>query len=143
MNQNFANPEELEQALGATAWLWLETYEHTLSMPLGQLLDRYKTAIEVGISLGIQADTTSTVEWAKKHINEGYRRIKLKIKPSWNTQILEATCQMFPNIRLTIDANSAYTLASTAKLQSLDAFNLPYMKQPLAWNNLYEEHWDE
>ncbi len=148
LGKTFANPEDLNDALGSfrgnrmaramvemAAW---DLWARMLGVPLGTLLGGRKTQVEVGVSLGIQADEAATVDAVRRHVEQGYRRIKLKIKPGWDLQPVRATREAFPDIRLTVDANSAYTLADTARLRALDAFDLTYIEQPLAWDDLVD-----
>lgn len=148
LGKTFANPEALHDALGGfrgnkmaramvemAAW---DLWARTLDVPLGTLLGGRKEQVEVGVSLGIQKDEAATVDIVGKHVEQGYRRIKLKIKPGWDIQPVRATREAFPDIRLTVDANSAYSLADTAKLRALDEFGLTYIEQPLAWDDLVD-----
>jgi len=148
LGKTFANPEDLEAALGGfrgnkmaramvemAAW---DLWARMLEVPLGTLLGGRKTEVEVGVSLGIQADEAATVDVVRRHVEQGYRRIKLKIKPGWDIQPVRATREAFPDIRLTVDANSAYTLADTGRLRALDEFGLTYIEQPLAWDDLVD-----
>ncbi len=148
LGKTFANPEALNDALGsfrgnkmARAMLEMAAWDlwaRQLNVPLGTLLGGRKDQVEVGVSLGIQADEQATVEVVRKHVEQGYRRIKLKIKPNWDIQPVRATREAFPDIRLTVDANSAYTLADTGRLRALDAYNLIYIEQPLAFDDLVD-----
>lgn len=146
LGKSFANPEALHDALGGfrgnkmarsmvemAAW---DLWARTLEVPLGTLLGGRKEQVEVGVSLGIQADEQATVDIVRKHVEQGYRRIKLKIKPGWDIQPVRATREAFPDIKLTVDANSAYTLADTGRLRILDEYDLVYIEQPLAWDDL-------
>lgn len=148
LGKTFANPEDLEAALGGfrgnkmaramvemAAW---DLWARMLDVPLGTLLGGRKTEVEVGVSLGIQPDEAATVDVVRRHVEQGYRRIKLKIKPGWDIQPVRATREAFPDIRLTVDANSAYTLADTGRLRALDEFGLTYIEQPLAWDDLVD-----
>ncbi|WP_102127324.1 o-succinylbenzoate synthase [Deinococcus planocerae] len=148
LGRTFANPEAVEAALGTfrgnrmaramvemAAW---DLWARTLGAPLGTLLGGHKTEVEVGVSLGIQADEAATVEVVRRHVEQGYRRIKLKIKPGWDVQPVRAAREAFPDIRLTVDANSAYTLADSGRLAALDEFDLTYIEQPLAWDDLVD-----
>jgi O-succinylbenzoate synthase len=105
-------------------------------VPLGKSLGGTREAIEVGVSLGISPTAQDTVENVRKHVGEGYRRIKLKIEPGWDAEPLEAVRDAFPDVVLTVDANAAYTLADADTLRSLDAFALDYMEQPLHHEDL-------
>jgi O-succinylbenzoate synthase len=104
-------------------------------VPLRSLLGGDRTEIEVGASLGMNpvAETVASVE---KHVAEGYRRVKLKIEPGWDRELLAAVRAVCPSIELTVDANSAYTLADTELLRSFDEFDLHYIEQPLHWDDL-------
>ena len=74
----------------------------------------------------------------EESLSQGYRRIKLKIKPGWDIQLLEAVRADFPKIRLTADANAAYTLADAARLKELDRFDLLMLEQPLGYADLLD-----
>ncbi len=103
--------------------------------PLRTLLGGERTEIPVGASLGITS-VERTVANVERHVEQGYRRVKLKIEPGWDTVILEPVRERFPDIELTVDANSAYTLGDTEHLRSLDRFGLHYIEQPLHWDDL-------
>ena len=105
-------------------------------VPLGKALGGTREAIEVGVSLGISPTAADTVENVRKHVAQGYRRIKLKIEPGWDAEPLAAVRDEFPDIVLTVDANAAYTLADADVLRSLDAFGLDYVEQPLHHEDL-------
>ncbi|WP_291431782.1 o-succinylbenzoate synthase [Deinococcus sp.] len=148
LGQSFANPEALNDALGSfrgnrmaramvemAAW---DLWARQLDVPLGTLLGGRRDHVEVGVSLGIQPDEAATVDVVRRHVEQGYRRIKLKIRPGWDVQPVRATREAFPDIRLTVDANSAYTLADATRLRALDAFDLTYIEQPLAWDDLID-----
>ena len=68
------------------------------------------SAIPVGVSLGIQPSIEATLELIQKHLDQGYQRIKLKIKPGWDVNLIAPVREAFPEIDLTVDANSAYSL---------------------------------
>ena len=148
LGQSFANPEALTAALGdfrgnrmaramveMAAW---DLWARTLSLPLCTLLGGTRRAVEVGVSLGIQPSEEATTELVRQHVEQGYRRIKLKIKPGWDLQPVRAVREAFPDILLTVDANSAYTLADSSRLRALDDFGLTYIEQPLAWDDLVD-----
>ena len=64
----------------------------------------------------------------------GYRRIKVKVKPGWDVNVLEKIRSHGPDITLSCDANSAYTLDQVEHLISFDEFNLLMIEQPL-WDD--------
>ena len=109
-----------------------------LNQPLGRLLGGSRDAIPVGVSLGIQASLQATQEQVAKHLAQGYQRIKLKIKPGWDVKLIAFIRQAFPEATLTVDANSAYSLADLPVLRALDAFQLDYIEQPLAYDDILD-----
>ena len=106
-------------------------------LPMRALLGGERTEILVGASLGMNsvADTVASVE---RHVAEGYRRVKLKIGPGWDVDMLTAVRAACPDIELTVDANSAYTLDDVELLRSFDQFDLHYIEQPLHWDDLID-----
>ncbi len=113
-----------------------DLWAKSLGQPLGKLLGGTRAAIPVGVSLGIQKSLEATRDQIQKHLAQGYRRIKLKIKPGWDVKLIEAMRGFFPDAVLTVDANSAYTLADIQVMQALDRFNLDYIEQPLAYDDI-------
>jgi O-succinylbenzoate synthase len=92
----------------------------------------------VGVSIGIQPTVEETVAIITKRLNEGYGRIKLKIKPGWDVELARGVRAAYPDIVMMLDANSAYTLADAEHLKQLDEFNLLMIEQPLGYNDIYE-----
>ena len=107
-------------------------------LPLWQLLGGSRTAHPVGASLGIQKSVEGTVEIAQKHVEQGYKRLKFKIKPGWDVAPLRAVREALPDMALTVDANSAYTLTDVKVFQELDELGLDYIEQPLAYDDLID-----
>ncbi len=146
LGQPFANPQALmrwlssfrgnnmaKSMLEAAAW---DLWARGLGVPLAHLLGGVREQVAVGVSLGIQATEAATVQAVESHVGQGYRRIKLKIKPGWDLQPVRAVREAFPDIALTVDANSAYTRPDTRTFQRLDAYGLDYIEQPLAYDDL-------
>jgi o-succinylbenzoate synthase len=73
----------------------------------------------------------------EEELRSGYQRIKLKIKPEKDLEYVAAVRKEFPNIRLSVDANSAYRLEDAEHLRKLDQFGLLMMEQPLNWDDIY------
>jgi O-succinylbenzoate synthase len=112
-----------------------DCYARQQGVAMRTLLGGDRTEVPVGASLGMNsvADTLASVE---RHVDQGYKRIKLKIEPGWDVDLLTAVRDRFPDIELTVDANSAYTLDDTELLCSLDRFGLHYIEQPLNYDDL-------
>jgi O-succinylbenzoate synthase len=115
-----------------------DLWAKSIGQPLGRLLGGTRQEIPVGVSLGIQKSLEETRDQVAKHLSQGYRRIKLKIKPGWDTRLIFYIRQEFPDATLTVDANSAYTLADLRTLLELDRCGLDYIEQPLAYDDLFD-----
>jgi O-succinylbenzoate synthase len=106
-------------------------------IPLSKLLGGTRERVGVGISLGIQATPDRLVERAAAAHKQEYRKIKIKIAPGSDVPFVRAVREALgPDVELMADANTAYTLADTATLQQLDAFDLIMIEQPLSYNDL-------
>jgi O-succinylbenzoate synthase len=108
------------------------------NVPLAQLLGGTHAELRSGVSLGIHQDTGALLARIESELAAGYQRIKLKIKPGKDVPVVAAVRRRFPDINLTVDANSAYTLNDIALLQQLDEFSLEYIEQPLTWNEIFQ-----
>jgi O-succinylbenzoate synthase len=94
--------------------------------------------IACGVSIGIQDDVDQLLGKIETEINAGYRRIKMKIAPGWDVEVIRAVRKRFPEILLTADANSAYRLSDWELLAALDEFNLMMIEQPLAHDEIID-----
>lgn len=102
--------------------------------PLWKLLGGTRREIACGVSIGIQDSLEQLIDKIATEVAAGYRRIKLKVKPGWDLNVLEKVRARWADILLSVDANSAYTLDQTEHLRKFDAFNLLMVEQPL-WND--------
>jgi O-succinylbenzoate synthase len=107
-------------------------------VPLCRLLGGTLEEIPCGVSIGIQNSVEELLEKIQRELEAGYQRIKVKIKPGWDVEVLERIRDEFPGIRLMADANSAYTLADLPRLKLLDRFYLMMVEQPLGWEDLLD-----
>jgi O-succinylbenzoate synthase len=106
-------------------------------LPLWKLLGGSIQEIACGVSLGIRENPASLVKKVEEELRSGYQRIKLKIKPGKDLDYVAAVRKEYPNILLSVDANSAYTLDDATHLKKLDDFKLLMMEQPLNWDDIY------
>ncbi len=106
------------------------------NVPLWKHLGGVRREIPCGVSIGIQDSTTALIEKIERELAAGYQRIKIKIKPGWDREIVEQVRARFPSIQLMVDANSAYTLEDVALFRELDKFNLMMIEQPLAHDDM-------
>jgi len=107
------------------------------AVPLAKLLGGTLDEIACGVSLGIREDSQALVRKVEEELRCGYQRIKLKIKPGKDLDFVAAVRKEFPDIRLSVDANSAYELKDTEHLRKLDQFNLLMIEQPLQWDDIH------
>jgi o-succinylbenzoate synthase len=103
---------------------------------LATLLGGSKTAIESGVSIGIQDSIDELIERVAIEQAAGYRRFKIKIKPAWDLEPVARIREAFGAIPLMVDANAAYTLDDCAHLQTLDRFDLMMIEQPLEYDDI-------
>ena len=106
--------------------------------PLWKHLGGTQKEIACGVSIGIQDTPHVLLEKITKEVTAGYQRIKIKIKPGWDLRIVQQVRAEFPDIRLTVDANSAYTLADIPLFKELDKYNLMMIEQPLAHDDIFD-----
>lgn len=99
--------------------------------PLSQLFGGTREKVGVGESIGIGETIDVTLVEIQKRIDEGYQRIKVKIKPGWDVRLVKRIRKTFGNILLMVDGNSAYTLKDTEVFHELDQFGLIMIEQPL------------
>jgi len=107
-------------------------------IPLWQYLGGVQTEIPCGVSIGIQDSPEALLEKIDKELAAGYQRIKIKIKPGWDVEIVRRVRERYPQIRLMCDANSAYMLADVPLFKALDEFNLMMIEQPLAYTDMFD-----
>ncbi len=107
--------------------------------PLARLLGGTQERVPTGISIGIQADPAALVKRAVAALAEGYRKIKMKIRPGADVAFVRAVREALgPGAPLMADANSAYTLADANHLRELDVFHLVMIEQPLGQDDLVQ-----
>ena len=87
--------------------------------------------VDSGVSVGIQPSTAELLKTVGGYLDQGYRRIKLKIKPGWDVEPVRAVRELFGKVKLQVDANTAYSLADAEHLAKLDQFGLLLIEQPL------------
>jgi O-succinylbenzoate synthase len=114
--------------------LLAQVNKQSLSSLLGGELKR----VAVGVSLGIQPDVPRLLERVTRYLNLGYQRIKLKIKPGWDLDVVDAVRNAHPDTWLSVDANSAYTIENQEHLKQLDRFELLMIEQPLPNDDLMD-----
>lgn len=105
---------------------------------LSELAGGTRSRVPVGVSLGIQSSLAALMERVDHYLALGYQRIKLKIMPGWDLQVVAEVRRRYPDILLSVDANSAYTLNDRDHLKALDDFGLLMIEQPLGHDDLLD-----
>jgi len=107
-------------------------------IPLWKLLGGVQQEIASGVSIGLQETDRDLLQKIETEVKAGYQRIKIKIKPGRDYEMVRAVRKEYPQIKLTVDANSAYTLADIEMLRRLDEFDLMLIEQPLAYDDIID-----
>jgi O-succinylbenzoate synthase len=105
---------------------------------LAGMLGGGRDRVAVGVSVGIEPTLDVLLDQVAGHVAQGYGRIKLKIKPGWDVDVVRAVRERWPDLRLQVDANSAYTLADAPALRELDQFDLLLIEQPLHYEDIVD-----
>ncbi|TCN27124.1 o-succinylbenzoate synthase [Mesobacillus foraminis] len=122
-------------ALEGAIW---DLYAKTKNISLAKAIGGVKDKIEVGVSVGIQDSAREMLKQIEGYLQEGYKRIKVKIKPGWDLNILKAIRREFPDIQLMADANCAYGPEDIDHLKALDDFKLMMIEQPFAHDDIID-----
>jgi len=109
-----------------------------LNVPLWRHLGGVRKEIPCGVSIGIQESVEKLLEKIDLELQAGYQRIKVKIAPGWDYEIIKKIRESFVSISLMADANSAYSLADSELFHKLDEFNLMMIEQPLAYDDMVD-----
>ena len=125
-------------ALGGLEAACWDLEARKLGQPLWRRIGGSRRPIPCGVSIGIQDSVEELLELVALELAAGYRRIKIKIKPGWDFEVVRAVRRRFPDVPLMADANSAYTLADAERLAELDEFSLMMLEQPLAHDDLVD-----
>jgi O-succinylbenzoate synthase len=125
--------EMAKAALEMAVW---ELAARRAGVPLYRILGGRGGHIEAGVSIGLQRDVPELLDRVEAERAAGYRRIKIKIKPGRDLALVQAIRERWRELPLTVDANSAYTLADREHLKGLDGYDLMLIEQPLAWDDI-------
>ncbi|MFC2030009.1 o-succinylbenzoate synthase [Chloroflexota bacterium] len=124
-----------KMGLEAAVWDLLAQAE---GVTVSSLLGGARENVAVGVSVGVQGSVPELLERIDTFANQGYTRVKIKIRPGWDVDVVRSIRERFPDLPLMVDANSAYTLADIDRLCSLDPFDLMMIEQPLAHDDLVD-----
>ena len=147
VGKRFASPYELEPILApwrgnrmakaVVEMAFWDLWAKSLGIPLKAALGGVRGAVDVGVSIGI-GSVELTLERIAEAQAAGYKRTKLKIAKGHDVALLDAVRARYPDIKLTVDANTDYGLEDLALLRRFDEFELDYIEQPLAFDDIHD-----
>jgi O-succinylbenzoate synthase len=148
LGQELESPQELQQRMafvrghqmakaGLEMALW-DLMGKRQGRSLREMLGSQRHQVDVGVSVGLQDSPATLVKVVEGYLEQGYRRVKIKIKPGRDVSDARAVRQAFPDLRLQVDANSAYLLENAPSLSPLDELNLLLIEQPLSEDDLWD-----
>ena len=97
-----------------------------------------RARVDVGVSVGIQPTVEQTLEVVQGYLDDGYGRIKLKIRPGHDLKLARSARSAFPDTPIMLDANSAYRLEDAPLFQAMDDLELLMLEQPLGYEDVYD-----
>jgi O-succinylbenzoate synthase len=109
----------------------LDAELRTREVSFAEHLGAVRAAVDCGVSVGIFDEIPALLDAVAQYLDDGYRRIKLKIEPGADVEQVRAVRERYPDVPLQVDANTAYTLSDARHLAKLDAFDLLLIEQPL------------
>ncbi len=147
LKEEYDHPEQLRKSLqfvkrnhmakaSLDMAIW-DIYSKKQGISLSKALGGTRDHIDSGVVVSIDS-IDQVLHKMKEHVKSGYKRIKIKIKPGEDYDLLKQIRQEFPTLPLMVDANSAYTLKDFDKLQALDEFELMMIEQPLAEDDIFD-----
>ncbi len=147
-SSDYAHPDEVlpsfrrirgnnmaKAALEMAVW---EAFARIGGQSLAGALGGVRERTNSGVSIGIQDTVEQLLERIGIELASGYQRIKIKIKPGWDVDVVRRVRERYPDMPLMVDANSAYTLAEREMLRELDRFDLMMIEQPLAHDDMWD-----
>jgi O-succinylbenzoate synthase len=105
---------------------------------LKEMFGGTRDKVDVGVSIGIQESAAALVKTVESYLSKGYRRVKIKIKPGREIDETSAVRNAYPDLRLQVDANSAYTLETADVFKAIDDLNLLLIEQPLFEDDIWD-----
>lgn len=117
--------------------LW-DLFGKAANRSLREMLGGNRERVPVGVSIGVQPSPADMRARVGFYLDQGYRRVKIKIKPGADDDVVAAVREAYPDLRLQVDANSAYRLDDVESILALDPYGLLMIEQPLAEDDLVD-----
>jgi len=125
-------------AKGAVEMTWWTLQSGLTGTPLHQLLGGETREVSAGADFGIQDSIDMLLESVQGAVDAGFPRIKLKVKPGWDLEVLKAVTNTFPRMTFHIDCNSGYTLDDLPFFKAIDGMGLAFIEQPLHYADVLD-----
>lgn len=136
--ERFAQFKGHNMAKAGLELAYMDLVARMQEISLSELVGGTRSRVPVGVSLGIQPSLAELLDRVDKYLALGYQRIKLKIMPGWDLEVVAEVRRRYPEILLSVDANSAYSLKDLDHLKELDDFDLLMIEQPLDHDDLLD-----
>jgi len=117
---------------------WWDLHARLRGEPLWRVLGGAAPGVAVGADFGVLETPAELVQAVRGAVAAGYPRVKLKVRPGWEADVVGAVRRVEPDATIHVDCNSAYTLADTALFRALDELDLAMIEQPLAHDDLLD-----
>lgn len=125
-------------ALENAVW---DLFARARGVSLAQLLGGTRARVPVGVSVGIEPSLEELIGRVAGYVEQGYGRVKLKVRPGWDVEVVRAVRGRWPDLPLQVDANAAYSRRDIAALRELDALGLLMIEQPFHHEDLVDHAW--
>jgi len=117
---------------------WWDLHARREGQPLWRLIGGVSPSIDVGTALGVAQSVDKLIDNVRQAVDAGFKRVKLKYCPGWETSIVESVKQAFPKLVVHVDCNCAYTLDDLPMFERLDQLGLAMIEQPLGYGDLVD-----
>jgi o-succinylbenzoate synthase len=130
-------PGEPFAKAGVEGAVW-DSWANEASVPLYEMLCGSRRPVASGAAIGLMPSIDELLDRVDTFLRQGYRRIKIKIMPGHDVELVRAVRKRFGDIPLMVDANAAYRLEDAATFEELDGYGLMMFEQPLGRKSLAE-----
>lgn len=138
LGERFAQFKGHNMAKAGIELAFMDLFARMQDQSISELIGGTRDRVPVGVSLGIQPTLAALLERVDRYVALGYQRIKLKIMPGWDLEVVAEVRRRYPDILLSVDANTAYSLKDLEHLKTLDDFSLLMIEQPLDHDDLLD-----
>src|SRR5207253_10639659 len=148
VGQRFEGPAELaaawsgyqgynfaKHALESAAW---SIASEKLGEPLSALLGGTRTSVPVGESFGIEENVADLLNEIEDRLQQGFGRVKVKIEPGWDVDVLRQVVLAFPEAPVMADGNCGFDPRLPGPLAELDELHLLMLEQPFPGHAMVE-----